>query len=372
MRKKVLFLIYQLVGGGAEKIMVDIVNRMDQSLYEITVMTIIDCSKDAHILNENIKYEYIFKGKLKEDRLFFRLYYKVRPEYLHQKFIKMNYDIEIAALEGIPAKIISGCTHSDTKKVVYVHADATSIAWPSKRYKDTKQEFESYNKFNYLIFVSNNSQSRFKERFNINKSKMLTIYNPFDINYIKERGSEPVEDYQKSSKYIFCAIGRLEKVKGFDRLIKAFHTVYKNNKNISLLIVGEGKERTNLSNLIEENKLSNCITLLGYKDNPYKYLNLADCYVCSSRSEGLSSTVIEAMILNKAIVATDCGGMDEILEEYSKGYVINNDISGLVDGMEQILNINCQSININELSDLQCLRKFSYSNYFEEMKKIMY
>ena len=57
MKKKVLYLIYQLVGGGAEKILVDIVNHMDELLYDITVMTIVDCSRDAHVLNSNIKYK---------------------------------------------------------------------------------------------------------------------------------------------------------------------------------------------------------------------------------------------------------------------------------------------------------------------------
>lgn len=371
MKKKILFLIYQLVGGGAEKKTVDIVNHIDSSLYEVTVMTVIDCSSDAHVLKSHIKYDFIFNGKMKEDRLFFKLFYWASPQFLHKLLIQGKYDIEIAALEGIPAKIISGCSENNTKKIAFLHADATNMAWPSKRYKNYQQEYESYNSFDRLIFVSRSTQRRFIERFSIDHKKTSVIYNPFDFNQIKYKSHEKIDDYKKTSNFLFCAVGRLDKVKGFDRLIEAFHIVYKKYNNISLVIIGEGKDQALLSQLIEKYKLKKEIILLGYRTNPYKYLKMSDCYICSSHSEGLSSTVIEAMILNKPIITTDCGGMDELLEDYQKGLIINNLTSGLVEGMTHFLNSYSKENDFVSLLETNNLQRFTYDNYFNEIKKIM-
>ncbi|WP_299515157.1 glycosyltransferase [uncultured Rummeliibacillus sp.] len=370
MKKKVLYLIYQLVGGGAEKILVDIVNHMDELLYDITVMTIVDCSRDAHVLNSNIKYKYIFNGKYKEDRLFFKFFNNAQPHFLHEKLIREKYDIEIAALEGIPAKIISGCKSSSTKKIAIIHADASNIAWPKKRYKNFNQEYESYNNFDKLIFVSNNTLNRFIEKFNIDLEKTVVMYNPFDIKNIKKKSKESLNDFHRKQDILFCAIGRLEKVKGFDRLIEAFNVIQKKYKDIELLIIGEGDEKNKLAKMIANYDLTNRITLLGYRTNPYKYLKNSDCYICSSRSEGLSTTVIESMILDVPIISTDCGGMDDLLNSYSKSIICANNIEGLVRGLEEFLYftetdlLNKEFIKVN-------LDKFSFRNYFEKFIKII-
>jgi glycosyltransferase involved in cell wall biosynthesis len=369
--KKVLFLIYQLVGGGAEKVMVDIVNHMDKSKYDITVMTVIDCTKDKHILTNGIKYKYIFKDFLKFDRLFFKLMKSATPQFLHSLFIKEKYDVEIAALEGIPSKIISGCKYPDTKKIAIIHADASNIAWPSNRYKDFNQEYESYKSFDSLIFVSRNTQRKFLEKFKVDSRKTFVVYNPFDMDYIKNKSAELVDDYKKTCSILFCAIGRLEKVKGFDRLIEAFNVVQKQYNDIGLIIVGEGKDRDLIRKLIDKYNLNNKISLLGYRTNPYKYLRMSDCYICSSRSEGLSSTVIEAMILGVPIIATDCGGMDELLEDYKNGIIVDNDVSGLINGMKKFLsNLNDFRSSSDQLESNN-LHRFSYDKYFDTIYKII-
>lgn len=372
MKKKILFYIYQLVGGGAEKVMVEIVNLLDKTQYDITVITVIDCSSDIYLLNDNVNYDYIFKGKYKEDRLFFKLFKNASPEFLHKHLIKAYYDIEVAALEGIPAKIISGCKNKNTKKIAYIHADAQNIAWPSHRYKNKEQELASYNSFDNVIFVSENTKKKFAERFFLKENKMNVIYNPFDIDLIRKKSLIPVNDYKKKSKYLFCAIGRLESVKSFDRLIEAFYIVWKKNKNIELIIVGEGRERNKINLLIQKYGLSGVVKLLGYRSNPYKYLRISDCYICSSISEGLSSTVIESMIINTPIITTNCGGMEELLDSYGNGIIVNNDINGIIDGIEKFLFNVKKSVSVKNYKEEEVnLFKFSYKNYYKKLKKLM-
>ncbi|UTM17675.1 glycosyltransferase [Bacillus paranthracis] len=368
--KKVLFFIYQLVGGGAEKVMVDIVNHMDRSKYEITVMTVVDCTKDRYLLKEGIKYKYIFKDVFKADRIFFKLMKSATPQFLYSLFIKEKYDIEFSWLEGIPSKILSGNTNLETKKLAIIHADCENIAWPSGRYKNFRQEEDSYNNFDQLLFVSENTRANFLKKFNIDKAKTLVLHNPFDIHDISVKSKEKVEDYIKEKEeFLFVSVGRLEKVKGFDRLIKAFKEVRVGFPNIKLLIVGEGHERKNLIKQIEELNLESNVYLMGYRENPYKYINLCNFYICSSISEGLSSSVIEAMIINKPIITTDCGGMNEILLGNLCGLIMPNTTEGIIDGMHEILEANESRLLQMKVEQEERTKDFTFEKYFRELEK---
>ncbi|WP_391202993.1 glycosyltransferase [Psychrobacillus sp. L4] len=366
--KKVLFLIYQLRGGGAEKVLVDIVNHMDKKKYDITVMTVVDCSKDKHLLQEDIKYKYIFKGYLKYDRLFFKLMKSATPKFLYSLFIKEKYDIEISAIEGIPSKIISGCNNITSKKIAVIHADCESIAWPSGRYKNFKQEEASYRSFDKLIFVSTNTQKKFLNKYNIEKNKAIPIHNPFDINHIIKKSQEEITDYKKED-YLFVSVGRLEKVKGYDRLIDAFCEVFKEYPQVRLLIVGDGTERNKLMKKINQMEMRNNILLLGYRENPYKYINLCDAYICSSRSEGLSSSVIEALVINKPIITTDCGGMTEILLNNRCGLIVPNNTISIIHGMKEILKNKNSLIKKMHIEQNKRMSEFSFEKYFEKLEK---
>jgi len=368
--KKVLFLIYQLRGGGAEKIVIDIVNHMDKKKYDITVMTVVDCSLDKHLLQEDIKYKYIFKGNFKFDRIFFKLMKSAKPKFLYSLFIKEKFDIEISAIEGIPSKIISGCNNITTKKIAVIHADCENIAWPSGRYKNLNQEEVSYRSFDQLIFVSTNTKKNFLNKYNVDQNKTNIIYNPFDINYITEKSQEEISDYKKEG-YLFVSVGRLEKVKGYDRLIDAFFEVFKEYPQIKLLIVGDGAERNKLMKKINQMKMSNEILLLGYRENPYKYISLGEAYICSSRSEGLSSSVIEAMIINKPILTTDCGGMTEILQNNRSGLIVANNTKSIVYGMKEILENNNSLIKKMKIEQNKRMSEFSFEKYFEEFERLL-
>ena len=104
-----------------------------------------------------------------------------------------------------------------------------------------------------------------------------------------------------------------------------------------LWIIGVGAEEESLREYILKNNLSN-VKLLGYKSNPYKYIKASDLFVCSSRAEGFSTVVSEAIVLEKPIIATKCSGMKELLgenEEY--GIVCENSTNALYASIKKIL-----------------------------------
>ena len=341
MKIKVLLFIYQLSGGGAEKILTEIANNLDNK-FDVTVRTILDCSNERYRLNSNIKYEYCFKKKFRFDRLFFKVGYFLSPKILYKLLILKKYDIEIAAMEGIPSKVISGCKNKNTKLISIIHASCKNIAWPKNRYFNKNQELKSYSFFDKLIFVSNDTEKDFLEEFNISIEKCKVMYNPFDINYILNKSNEKVDDLPDLlNRFTFCTVGRIEEVKGFERLVLAMKENIKLNPRNCLVIIGDGKLRIQLMDLIISNGLQDHIYILGYKENPYPYIKVSDCYVCSSFSEGLSTSVIEALILSKPVVTTHGGGMIEILNNGEYGLIVDNSLEGIIRGLRESKVKNC-------------------------------
>ena len=142
----------------------------------------------------------------------------------------------------------------------------------------------------------------------------------------------------KKEKYTLCSIGRLINQKGYDRLLRVHKRLIDAGHDYHLWIIGEGNKRPDLELFIEENDLDSSVKLLGFKENPYQYLQMADAFVCSSRAEGFSTVACEALILEKPIVTVNCSGMQELLgtnNEY--GIVTANDEDSLFLGLNQFL-----------------------------------
>ena len=142
----------------------------------------------------------------------------------------------------------------------------------------------------------------------------VVVENGYDIDDVIEKSNEPIDETFPKNTVI--AMGRLDKVKGFDRLIKAISIVKKSVPSVNLIIVGKGELLDNLSDIAKSEGISNSVHFLGFKKNPYCYLRQADIFVLSSRNEGFPNALIESLACQKPIVATDCeSGPREILSE---------------------------------------------------------
>lgn len=143
-------------------------------------------------------------------------------------------------------------------------------------------------------------------------AKGTCIQNPIDIVPIQTLGSEHVNDYT-SSPHTIVSHGRLDEVKNWPRLIKAFSIVKKNIPDAQLLIIGEGEQRKQLEDLIAAYDLNDSVTLPGFRQNPFAYLAKASLYVLPSYSEGFPNSLVEGMVFLPTI-SVDCkSGPREIL-----------------------------------------------------------
>ena len=151
------------------------------------------------------------------------------------------------------------------------------------------------------------------------------IANPIDIDAIRDYGKTfPNHPWFHSDEYqVILATGRLTEQKGFDVLIKAFLLVNKKKPDTRLIILGEGEKRQELNELVKSLGIADKVSLPGFMNNPYSYMNHSTLFVLSSRWEGLPNALLEALTLGTPIVATKCpSGPSEILENGKYGKLV--------------------------------------------------
>lgn len=334
-RKKILFFIDTLEGGGAEKVLKEIVNHLDDTKYEITVQTIYNGGIYKEQLSHNIKYKSIFNKSNIWFRRFIKYIVRIIPaRYLYSYTIKEEYDTEIAFLENIATKVISGST-SKARKIAWIHADIENYPSTRRLFITKKRLTQAYKKMDRIVCISEHVKKIFMEYTKICKS-VVTIYNPINQEEIIQQSKENVKKVFSNSNFTICSVGRLNIEKGYDRLLRV---VNKLNRNISinLFIIGEGGEKQKLQEYIMQNQLEKNIKLLGFKKNPYCYMKQANLFVSSSLSEGFSLAVAEAMILNIPIMSTNTAGPTEILQNGKYGLLVDNTEDEIYKGLKRII-----------------------------------
>jgi len=127
---------------------------------------------------------------------------------------------------------------------------------------------------------------------------------------------------------IFCAVGSLVPCKGYERLIEAAHHLRWHMPEFCVVICGEGKSRPELEQLIRKYDLQKHVRLLGFQDRPERWICAADAFVHPSLSEGLSLVTIQAQMIGTPVIATEVGGLREVLHAPETGELLGWPIHG--------------------------------------------
>lgn len=339
--KKILFMIPNLGEGGAEKVLVNLVNNMDKEKFDITVKTLFDVGVNKKFLEPHIKYNYCFKKTFKANSQILKIF---SPEYLYKKFVKERFDIVISYLEGPTARIISGCDDSNTKKICWIHIEQYNKKIASYSFRNYDEARNCYSKFDRIICVSNTVKDDFQNIFNLDNKCLDVLYNVNQTNDIIKKGKEEINDiFFDNNKINICGVGRLVKVKRFDRLIR-IHEKLINEYDVHTYLLGDGKERNKLVDYVEKHNLKDSITFLGYQENPYKYISKMNLFVCSSTAEGFNTAATEALILGVPVITTLVSGMQEMLGENEYGIITENNEEELYREIKTLLN-NKEKLN---------------------------
>lgn len=332
--KKILFLIFNLGGGGAEKVLVQLANALDPEEYDITVQTIFNVGVNKDSLNSNIHQKWFFNKQFNGMKYLVRLF---SPRFLHKLLVKEHYDYEIAYLEGIPTRVVSGCRDTSTRTFAWVHIQMVDKKAFFSSYRTVNEARRCYQQFNKVAFVSEVAQSTFMEKTGWTELKTGIVHNTLDIDHIKTLSQEPINIQLNPDIINLCSVGRLTEQKGYVRLMNIFgDLVQKGMTQWHFYLLGEGGLRDEIAQAIDARGLKDNVTLLGYDPNPYKYVAKMDWFVCSSYKEGYSTAVSESVIVGTPVVTTECAGMKEILGEES-GIIMENTDEALKNALEKIL-----------------------------------
>lgn len=332
---KVLFLIPNLAHGGAEKVLVNLANNMDKTKFDVTVQTLFDVGVNRQYLNSDVKYIGGFKRMPRGNTYAMKLF---SPEKLYKHFIRDNYDIIVSYLEGPTARIVSGCTNPNTKLVSWIHIEQHTKELASKSFRSYKEALDCYSKFDRTVCVSDTVKDDFESIFDT-KKPVEVLYNTNESEKIKKLSDEKVDDVDFSKDTInIISVAKIVPSKGYDRLMKIHKKLIEENIKNHIYILGIGEEKEKYEKYLTENNLTDTFAFLGYRDNPYKYVKKADLYVCSSRREGFSTAVTEALIVGTPVVSTNCSGAYELLGENNEyGIVTENDEDALYKGIKKML-----------------------------------
>lgn len=333
LKKRLLFFINTLSCGGAEKVLVDLVNTL-KNQYDVTVVSVLGGTYE-NSLSDDVKYRKIVNCKNAFLQKFFsKIIFKTPYCIVNAFFLRGKFDIEVAYLGGFSTKVIAH-RRSKAKKIAFVHTDVSKSGKYDNLYGTREEALKEYNKFYTVCFVSEVAKSGFENKYGSLKNTYV-IHNVVDVDAIKLQAEKENNYDYKTQGLKMISVGRLSYEKGYDRLIKILKKL-ENEFDFELWILGEGAERQKLEALIEEGQVKS-VKLLGYQQNPYSFVKKADLYICSSLFEGYSTSVTEAIVLGVPVLTTDCAGMNEILKNGIYGIITENSEEGLKNGLLNVFN----------------------------------
>ena len=216
----------------------------------------------------------------------------------------------------------------------------------------------------------------------LEKLKLLNIFDQKKLHLLHDpvispktivfKKKEPI-DSKYNNKKIIIAIGRLTKQKNFSFLLNCFALIKKKYSDYHLLILGSGEEENELKQKIHNMGIASSVDLLGFKENPYQYLNKAECFILSSLWEDPGFVLLEAAYLNVPIIASNCpNGPAEILQNGLGGFLFKNDNQNkLIEAFDKFSKSSKTDLKIKKIIAKKYSKKFTKFNHYKEFKKII-
>ncbi|HPF77735.1 MAG TPA: glycosyltransferase [Alphaproteobacteria bacterium] len=328
--KKVVFILPSLAAGGAERVLITLMNKIDRSRFKPEFISfrrngpLKQLIADDVIIHEIGSYKKIFFGlvplllKLRE----------IKPDIAVTTMAHTNFALVMMKpfLRGTRIVIREAITPS------YIF-DTLKIGWFVKiLYKIL------YPQADLVISPSQRIIDEFNELMGANTGHHKLLYNPVNIEVIRAVPHilEKQDDTRQKTVHFICA-GRLHFQKGFDQLINAL-PFFKCDYDWKLTILGGGPERRNLEKMIKKNKLQDKVFMPGFTQAPWPQIGAADCFLMPSRFEGLPNVVLEALSVGTPVIATTTsGGIQEIADLAKPGDVqVVEDMPQFLDAMKTI------------------------------------
>jgi len=334
--KKIIFGITSLTFGGAERVLVDICNELKNE-YDITIFSLYGNGGLEKQLDKEIKFKSIYNKSFNElsklEKILFSLRLMFFKNIIYKRYIKNDYDVEIAFLEGPITRLFS-VKNNKVQKIAWVHNDIKLVFGQGIKAKIKGLiDKKVYNKYNKIVFVTKDNKKSFEEMYKLNNNRYV-IYNYLNQNEVIKKSEEKID--KLSINVNFVTISRLVEQKAIDRLVKVHTKLIKDGFYHNFYIVGDGPKKKEIQELINLNNVNDTFILLGKKENPYPYIKAADYFCLFSYFEGYPMVIEEAKTLNKFILITDTAAREN-LQNYSNSIITENNESGIYDTIKKVI-----------------------------------
>lgn len=350
-KHKIAIMIPSFEVGGAENMVAQLATNINQEKFEVMVI-VLSGRKNTPIQEiidkSNLSIKYLNKGIGLDYKIMINIYKilnEFKPNIVHTHLYSFVY--------SLPWII----THN-VKMIHTVHNMPKFELSPKGRFIIDKL----YRMQKAIpVAISKIIEEQMYETYNI--KNIETIYNPVDIDrYLNER------KYDEKEEFVFVAVGRLVKQKNHQLLINSFYRVAQNMGNVKLKIIGDGELKEDLMNLTKELKIDKSVEFLGNIKNVETYLQSSDVFVLSSIYEGLPLSVLEAMASGLPIIATNVGGVPDIVCD--NGILVeSNDLDNLSNEMMLIAKDNKRRKELGYKS-FEKAQQFDISNITKQYEQI--
>ncbi len=373
MIKRSILFVYSNMGDGGTQRQKSILSRELSKKYNLTM---------ALFKNEQM---HQFDGKIIDlkaptTRNYLLLFFNViRRIYMLRKLFKSNkYDIVISSsIVSNTFSLLVKCLFRINIPVIITFNNANKLKSDDMGISGkiaTLLNKKLSSSADLIVTVSNALRDELlNEKYPV--QKVRTIYNGIDIDEIIKLSKEKIQgnhsEIFKRKTFKIIAIGRLSKQKDYFTLLKAFETL-KKEFTVELIILGDGELRKELLDYVVKNDLAECVHLLGWVKNPYKYLKKSDIFVLSSLWEGFPNVILEALCCGLPVVSTDClTGPGEIINSGENGFLVSvGDYAALADRIAELLKTNKTAVTIRKNGSKR-VREFGIQEKASEWSKVL-
>ena len=377
---RVLCAIGTMSGGGSERQMLGVLQHLDRRVFAPELYLVSPIGELLAEVPEDVPvHSFEHRHPQPVGRLpgaGFRARIRDLAKLLEERRIDVIYDrtYHMTLITAGAAKIRP--TPRVSVIVTDIHRD---FALSRERFRWIKRRLmrNAYLTADVVLAVSEGARESAIRFHDLPPEKIQTLYNFFDLAKIDRLANEALpESLQRNDEnFLIVAAGRLHEAKGYDLLIEAVRILVqeRGQTRLELWILGEGELRRDLDRQIRESRLENHVRLLGFQDNPLRFLRAADLYCLSSRYEGMPNALVEAMLCGTPVIATDCqSGPREILEEGAFGRLVPpEDPRALADAMAEAIADPLTGKSRTLAARRQIEEKFSLEIGLEKLSKIL-
>lgn len=333
--KKIIFGITGLTLGGAERVLVDISNRLVEK-YDVTIFTIYangeleeELDKRVHRISlYDFKYSQLqgMKKRIVPLKVLFNKR-KIFNKYIDNE----KYFAQIAFLEGPVTRIFSVKSKNGANKIAWIHNDMSKVFGKGIKSKIKRViDRNIYEKYDTLAFVSIDNLDKFNKLYDDMDLPHETVINNYiNSERILKLAKEPIEDVFKKEDVNIVQVSRLVEQKAIDRLIRVHSKLMKKGFKHKIFIVGDGPLKEKLEKQIEKLGIKDSFILLDAKQNPYPYIQNADYFGLFSNFEGYPMVIEEAKILRKYILATNTATREALINYSKFSQIVDNNEEGI-------------------------------------------